>query len=114
MDTLAKNLKRTTITDIEYELYFDDLYRWKNKKGTVAAQISGGFTGPDAALLAFNVYNASLEFIADKMSGDEDLEALTTKKELVGYAEAKGVEIPAKHKSVGAIKKFLQGGYANA
>lgn len=113
METKAKSIKVTSAKGTEYELTYDGLYRWVNKKGDAPAAISGGFTGPDSALMAFNVYNASLEFIAQKMSGEEELEALSTKRELLGYAEAHGIDIPEKYsKQPSSMKKFLQGGYA--
>ena len=40
-----------------------------------------------------------------------ELDSLVTKADLLGYALLKGIDVPEKHKSTGAIKKFLQGGY---
>lgn len=101
---------KTTKDGTEYTLVCEGLYRW-TRQGTVAEALKGSYTRKRDALLAFNLYEASRVFQANKLSGEEDIESLETKKDLVGYAEAKGIEIPSKYKAPSAIKKFLKGGY---
>ena len=103
-------MNRTTVDGTKYTLEFDGVYKW-TRKGSVANALKGGYTSPLDAELAFNLYNSTLVFQANKLSGEEDLDSLETKKDLLGYAEAKGIEVPTKYKQPSAIKKFLMGGY---
>ena len=105
-------MNKTTKDGTEYTLAFDGLYYW-TRQGTVAEALKGRYVRQRDALLAFNLYEASKVFQANKLSGEEDLDTLETKKDLMGYAEAKGIEVPAKYKQPSAIKKFLKGGYSD-
>ena len=91
-----------------YELKYDGLYFW-SQAGVTAEAISSKYTSPEEANIAMNLYMSGKKFVADKMTGEEDLEELNSKASLVGYAEALGVEIPAKLKQPSAIKKYLKG-----
>ena len=92
----------------EYELGFDGLYYW-HRSGATAKLLQGHFSSSRTAMDAMRKYNASL---AQEVTYSTDaLEELNTKSDLLGYADKKGIEIPKKHKSPLAIKKFLQGGY---
>lgn len=102
--------KRTTTDGAEYTLEFDGFYRWKTK-GTVAKCLQSAFTGPQDALTAFNVYNSSLTLGVNTGAAEQPLEELTSKADLLGYAKAKGIDVPEKYKQPSAIKKFLEGGY---
>ena len=101
---------KTTKDGTEYTLEFNGLFYW-TRQGTVAEALKGHYVRQRDALTAFNVYEASKVFVPNKLSGEEDVDALESKKDLVGYAEAKGIKIPAKYKAPAAIKKFLKGGY---
>ena len=92
----------------EYTLEFDGLFRWK-RNGATAEGLKGGFLSKREAVYALNRYNASLKPLISTPVGE--LDSLEKKADLLGYALKEGIEIPVKHKSVGAIKKFLQGGY---
>lgn len=100
------NIKANNNT--EYRLAFDTAYFWK-RDGNTAKGLRGRFTSPRDAMDAMNKYNASLEQEINIPEGE--LGSLEKKADLLGYALKNGIEIPQKYKSVGAIKKFLQGGY---
>lgn len=104
------DMNKTTKDGTEYTLAFDGLYYW-TRQGSVAEALKGRYVRQRDALLAFNLYEASKVFVANKLTGEEDIDSLESKKDLVGYAEAKGIKIPAKYKAPSAIKKFLKGGY---
>lgn len=104
---MTKRIK-TTVDGTEYTLEFDGMYKW-TRKGSIANALKSSYTSPIEAEMAFNIYNSSLEFQANKLSGEENLEELSSKKDLLGYAEAKGIEVPEKLKQPSAIKKFLMG-----
>lgn len=104
------DMNKTTKDGTEYTLAFNGLYYW-TRQGTVADALKGSYVRQRDALLAFNLYEASKVFVANKLSGEEDIDSLESKKDLLGYAEAKGVEVPSKYKAPSSIKKFLKGGY---
>lgn len=105
---------RTTVTGVEYFLDFDGLYFWKTKTSEAAKELKGSFMDPQSALNAFKAYNAALTITPDLGGAEKSLEELTSKAELLGWAEGNGIEVPEKYKQPSAIKKFLQGGYENA
>ncbi len=92
----------------EYTLAFNGLFYW-TRSGTTVAELKGSFLSLREAKAQFTRYNASLKPSVTNPVGE--LNSLEKKAELLGYALREGIEIPTKHKSVGAIKKFLQGGY---
>lgn len=92
----------------EYELRFKDFYFW-HRDGAVADFLKGGFTSPADALDLMRRYNQT--FVQEVNTEVGELETLEKKADLLGYAQNNGIEVPEKYKSVGAIKKFLLGGY---
>ena len=92
----------------EYKLGFNGFYYW-HREGQTAKLLQGNFMSPSDALDALRRYNVSLKQSITYSSSE--LDELNTKSDLLGYAETRGIEIPKKHKSPLAIKKFLQGGY---
>lgn len=100
----------TTTDGVEYTLEFDGFYKWKTK-GKVAECLASAYTGPHDAITAFNMYNSSLTLGVNTGAAQKPLEELTSKADLMGYAKAKGIDVPEKYKQPSAIKKFLEGGY---
>ena len=92
----------------EYKLGFNGFYYW-HRDGATAEKLKGSFMSPTDALDAMRRYNVSLKPLISTEVGE--LDSLVTKADLLGYALLKGIDVPEKHKSTGAIKKFLQGGY---
>ena len=92
----------------EYELGFDGLHYW-HRNGATAKLLQGHFSSSRTAMDAMRKYNVSLT--QSIVYTDKDLEDLTKKDELLGYAQKANIEVPEKHKTAGAIKKFLSGGY---
>lgn len=101
--------KVTADNGTEYELQYDGFYYW-HRSGAVHESLKGSFMSPTDALNRMRKYNASLK--QEVIYSEGELDSLNKKAELLGYAEKNDIEIPSEHKSVGAIKKFLQGGYA--
>ena len=91
----------------DYKLTFDGLYRWK-REGKVADSLSGGFVHKREANRALELYLLTKNPISD-ISGDVDLDSLSTKADLVKWALENDIDVPAKHKQPSAIKKFLMG-----
>lgn len=98
----------TAENNTEYKLGYNGLYYW-HRDGATAEQLKGNFMSPSDALDALRRYNVSFKPKINLEVGE--LDSLEKKADLLGYALQNGVEIPEKYKSVGAIKKFLQGGY---
>lgn len=98
----------TTKNGTEYTLKFNGMYYW-HRDGAVANPLKGSYLSPTDALNTMRIYNASLE--QEVNLGVGELGGLTKKADLLGYAKKNGIEIPEKHKSPTAIKKFLEGGY---
>ena len=91
----------------EYKLIFDGLYRW-SRNGVVAKELSGGFSRQREAHRALEAYRASLTPISS-ITEDASLEGLTSKADLLKWAENNTVDVPTKLKQPSAIKKFLMG-----
>ena len=92
----------------EYKLSFNGFYYW-HRNGATANGLKGSFMSPVDAHDAMRLYNVSMKPLVSTEVGR--LDSLEKKADLLGYALLEGIEIPTQHKSVGAIKKFLQGGY---
>ena len=107
-EVMDMSKKVTAKNGTEYELRFNGFYYW-HRDGAVHTFLKGSYMSPTDALNKMRQYDASLE--QEVVYSDDSLENLTKKSELLGYAKKNAIEIPAEHKSVGAIKKFLQGGY---
>jgi len=101
-------LKQIASNGTEYELGYRGSYFW-HRSGATAEALQGRFTRIRDAMDAMHKYNASLA--QEIVYSDKELEELTKKSELLGYAERNNIEVPSKHKTAGAIKKFLKGGY---
>lgn len=108
MNTIDKSNKYVADNGTEYTLEYDGLFRWV-RNGATAEKLKGGFLAKREAIAQLTRYNASLAQEITTPVGE--LASLEKKAELLGYALREGIEIPEKYKSVGAIKKFLQGGY---
>ena len=108
MSTIDKKDKYVANNGTEYTLEYNGLFRWV-RNGATAEKLKGGFLSAREAKAQFTRYNASLE--QEVITPVGELASLEKKAELLGYARLKGIEIPTQYKSVGAIKKFLQGGY---
>jgi len=100
--------KYTADNGTEYTLEYNGLFYF-SRAGAVAEGLKGAFLSKREAERCLKRYNASLSTPINLAVGE--LDSLEKKADLLGYALNKGVEIPEKHKSVGAIKKFLKGGY---
>jgi len=92
----------------EYTIEYNGLFYF-SRAGAVADGLKGGFMSKREAIAHLDRFNALNKQQITTPVGE--LDSLEKKSDLLGYAALKGVEVPEKHKSVGAIKKFLQGGY---
>jgi hypothetical protein len=90
-----------------YKLIFDGLYRW-SRNGVVAKELSGGFSRQREAFRALEAYRAKLNPVSG-IESDASIEGLTSKADLLKWAENNGTEVPEKLKQPSAIKKFLMG-----
>tara|TARA_R110000764_G_scaffold20680_1_gene52944 strand:+ start:245 stop:538 length:294 start_codon:yes stop_codon:yes gene_type:complete len=91
----------------DYELIYDGLYRW-SREGQVADALLGGFLNTKLANRAFELYELKKNPVSN-IKGDVDLDSLTSKADLVRWAEANEINVPEKLKQPSAIKKFLMG-----
>lgn len=103
---MEKKSEHTCPKGTKYTLMFNGLYYW-SREGNIAKSLEGTFTSAREAIAQFNRYSASLIPEESQVQGDEDLEELTKKVDLVKWAEEKGIEIPSSVKQPAAIKKFL-------
>ena len=69
--------------------------------------LEGGYSSHTEAMSAFNRYNSTLIPETSVVEGDEDLESLSKKVDLVKWAEKRGIEVPEELLYPKAIKKFL-------
>ena len=99
---------QTADNGTEYKLGYNGLYYW-HRDGATAEALKGNYMTPSDAMDALRRYNVSFKPSINLEVGE--LDSLEKKADLLGYALKNDIEIPEKHKSVGAIKKFLQGGY---
>ena len=83
-----------------------------SSKGTTPIELMGSFTCRLEALTQFNTYDrrltASEEVVRVKVTEDVVLADLTTKVELLSYAEHYNIEIPEALSNPKQIKKLLQ------
>jgi len=96
--------------ETEYKLIFDGLYKW-SRSGKVAEALNGSFLRRRDALRAFELYELSKEPAISSVEKEVNLETLNSKVDLLKWAEANGLSVPAKYKQPSAIKKFLMGGH---
>lgn len=100
-------IKKTTVTGAEYTLEkANGGWQWKGK-GVLPKKLDGIFSTKHVAFRAFNGYDGGL--VIHPNTGADELEALTKKADLLGYAINKGIEIPDEIKQPAAIKKYLEG-----
>ncbi len=98
---------KTCPNGTKYTLVFDGLYHW-TREGNLPIKLQGQFSCQIEAYSAFRFYCSSLMPEVSQVTGGEDLEELTLKKDLAQWADKQGIEIPNKVKQPAAIKKFLQ------
>ena len=97
-------------TGAVYELGYDGLYFWKSN-GPLNKLLEGKYASQQEAMSALKKVEASKSLPRTHVEKDASVATLTKKAELLDWAEKNEIEIPDEHKSVGAIKKFLMGGY---
>lgn len=93
-----------------YDLCYDGLYYWKSN-GPLNKLLTGKYASQQEALSALSRVESSKSLGKASVEKDASVSSLTKKVELLSWAEKNEIEIPKEHKSVGAIKKFLMGGY---
>ena len=91
----------------DYKLIFDGVYKW-SRGGKVADAIGGGFTRKQDARRALELYLLSKTPTSD-IDKTATLGDLTTKVDLLTWAENNDIQVPPKYKQPSAIKKFLVG-----
>ena len=102
-----------TTEGAKYSLLYSSvrLYHFSSK-GNTPLELMGGFTCRTDALVQFERYNRRLalstEVVRVEISEDVLLDDLTTKVQLLSYAEHHNIEVPSGLSNPKQIKKLLQ------
>ena len=102
-----------SVEGAKYSLHFspERLYHFSSK-GTTPKELLGGFTGLRDALTQFDRYNSRIESSQVvkrvEIEDDCDLESLTTKVQLLSFADKFNIEVPSGLSNPKQIKKLLK------
>ena len=91
-----------------YSLLFSpqSLYHFSSK-GNTPTELLGGFSGLNDALTQWDRYNARV-LLSLEVKTDVELDTLSTKIQLLSYAEANGIEVSDGMTNPKQLKKFLK------
>jgi|TARA_R110000822_G_scaffold64086_4_gene157503 hypothetical protein len=102
-----------TVEGSKYSLVYSptELYHFSSK-GNTPLELMGGFTGLTEALVQFDRYDRRLALSTEvkrvEMTEHVLLEDLTTKTELLSYADMYNIDVPEGLSHPKQIKKLLQ------
>lgn len=105
-------ITKISLSGTEYTLNYDGLYFW-SREGSLPKMLEGKYSSHVEAQSAFNRYNSTLMEETSEVNGEEELDSLSKKVDLLQWAEKRHIDVPAKLLQPAAIKKFLLG-QANA
>ena len=102
-----------TVEGAKYSLLYSPvtLYHFSSK-GNTPLELMGGFTCRTEALVQFERYNRRLSLVTEvvrvEIAENVLLDDLTTKVELLSYAEKFNIDVPSGLSNPKQIKKLLQ------